>query len=214
MRISTKTIFTAGSLLLALGLAGNAQAVFFTGTPSGGTPTPLFGTLIDFDDQATGTVVGAGDYAAMGVTSITETTGGTLSRYSGSQSMPNYIGTGVNYEIGGDSLGWDGTILFEFSGLADIVGIGVANSRGGPETISIFDSSMALLDTHTVSSGTNVYNGFDQMGAWNIKYLQVTGDFFAVDDLQFLARSVPEPGPLALLGIGLVGMVAARKKTA
>jgi hypothetical protein len=213
MYFSTKKLLTSFSMLLALGLAGNAQAIMFTGTPSPSL-SPTFGTLIDFDDQATGTLVGATDYASMGVASVTETTGGTLSRYSGTQSSPNYIGTGVNYEIGGASMGWDGTILFEFSGLADVVGIGVADSAGGPETISVYDAAMGLLESYTVTSGTNVYNGIDRGGMWDIKYFSVTGDFFAVDDLQFIARSVPEPTPLALLGLGLVAMIAARKKAA
>lgn len=208
---------TVSAVMLAAGMAvgGTASAVPFYGTPSG-LLSPIFGTLIDFDDQPTGTPIGAYDYVSMGLASITETTGAgaAFARYSGSQSAPNYIGTGSGYEIGGASLGWDGTILFEFANLADKVGLGVADSRGGPETYSIFDSGMNLLETFNAPTGTNTYSGFDRTGMWDIKYLQISGDFFAVDDLQFTATSVPEPGTLALFGISLLGMYGTRKRKA
>jgi hypothetical protein len=36
--------------------------------------------------------------------------------------------------------------------------------------------------------------------------------FHAIDDVQFNMASVPEPGTLALLGIGLVGMGLSRRR--
>lgn len=199
------------AIALAFFLASPASALMFTGTPSPSL-NPTFGTLVTFDDYATGTAVGATDYLSAGVASITETEGFLLGYYSGTQSSPNYIGTGVNSERGTDaSLGWDGTILFEFTGLADMVGIGIADSAGGPEYVTAYDSSMNIIESYTAPSGTNTYVGIDT-GFFNIKYFSITGDFFAVDDLQFNATSVPEPSSLFFLITGAVGLIGASRK--
>jgi len=167
----------AGTLALVLiaGIVSPAYAVPFVGTPSP-VLSPIFGTLINFDDQATGTVVGAQDYVAQGIASITETTGnfGPLLRLDGSQSPPNYVST----------VAFDGTILIECIGLASKTGIGIANSQRGPETINIYDQNMQLLETSPVASGANVYVGFDRLGVHDIKFFEIVGEFYAIDDLQ------------------------------
>jgi hypothetical protein len=200
-------------IIASLSWSTMASATSFTGSPSPSL-SPTFGTLINFDDKSAGTAVLANDYVALGLQSVKETEGvGFFARYAGSQSAPNYIGTGVGGERGTDaSLGWDGTILFEFANLANKVGIGVADSQGGPEILSIFDASMNLLESFNAPTGSNTYAGFER-SAYDIKYFSIKGDFFAVDDLQFNSTSapVPEPSTVFLLAAGILGMGLCRK---
>lgn len=178
------TILLAAAVIAGSVTMGSAYAIPFVGTPFPAL-APLFGTLINFDDQATGTPVLPNDYADEGIASITETEGvGTFARYGGSQSPPNYIGTGFNGDRGDNGSGWDGTILIECTGKASQVGIGIANNIAGPETISVYDESMVLLESIVVTPGSNVYVGFDRIGVHDIKFFEINGDFFAIDDLQ------------------------------
>ena len=195
------------ALLLIFGVTGVVGATQLSGTPSPSL-SPVFGTLIDFDDKATGTEVLWNDYVSLGVASITETSGiGQIWRSGGSQSQPNYVGTGVDN-------GWDGTILIEFSGLASMVGIGIADGIG-EEYITAYDSDFNLLESYSAPSGSNVYTGIDREGIFDIKFFEIVGDFFAIDDLQHNATGapVPEPTTMLLFGSGLIGLgIFGRKK--
>ncbi|MFH1881719.1 MAG: hypothetical protein ABIL62_03285 [Planctomycetota bacterium] len=204
------TICVAAGLMFAVGTPV-ANAAISYGTPSPSL-SPTFGTLVNFDDKAAGTQVLWNDYVSAGVASITELTGaGTLfARYSGSQSPPNYIGTGGTYEVSGVPGGWDGTIQIDLALPASMVGIGIANNSGGTETFSVYDSVGSLLESHTVAAGTNVYAVITR-GIYDISRLVITGDFFAIDDLQF--NAIPAPGAILLgsIGAGLVGWLKRRR---
>jgi len=188
-----------------------ANAAISYGTPSPSL-SPTFGTLVDFDDKATGTQVLWNDYVSLGVTSIVELEGlGFFGRYSGTQSAPCYVGTGSNGERGTGILsGWDGTIQIDLALPASMVGIGIANSMGGSETLSVYDSGGSLLESHTVVAGANIYAVITR-DAYDISRLVVTGDFFAIDDLQF--NAIPAPGAVLLssIGVGIVGWLKRRR---
>ena len=147
---------------------------------------PVFGTLIDFDDQVVGTDVLSDDYAAQGVASITELTGGTLVRYPGSQSLPNYIGTGTCWDIWGQVSGWDGIIEIDLASPASRIGLGVAAGTGElDEILSVYDSRGKLLEEHALSATeANVY-AVIKRDSYDISRITIAGDYFAIDDLQF-----------------------------
>jgi len=212
-------IFVAAVGLLFAVSTQNANAAISYGTPadtgSGGsnsTPSLLFGTLVNFDDKAHQSPVLWNDYVSVGVASITELTGAgqLFARYSYSfQSQPNIVGTG-SHEIGGVDWGWDGTIQIGLALPANMVGIGIANNQGGPEFVSVYDSGGSLLELHQIASDGNVYPVITR-GTYDISRLVITGDFFAIDDLQF--NAIPAPGALLLgsIGVGLVGWLRKRR---
>jgi hypothetical protein len=211
--------------LLALGIVFclifslPASATSFTGTPSPSL-SPVFGTLINFDDKPAGgdlstdgTPLAANAYQSMGVYSITSDKGNLGIFNSSPQSSPNYVGTG-------SSNNFDGTILIQFTNLADKVGIGISDSLN-THILSIFGSAgpgSAPLDSLTIAGGlaSNTYVGFE-WPTFDIAYFQITGNFFLIDDLQFESQVVvPEPAMTGLLCCSLLGLLllAERKRRA
>lgn len=185
--------------------SSSANAAISYGTPAPTAPSPLFGTWIDFDDQPTGTPILPGDYAAFGVASITELTVGApdFARYAGSQSQPNYIGTGSQN-------GWNGVIRIDLARPASQIGLGVADSVNGPETLSVYNSGGVLLESYVLTHGANVYAVITRP-SYDISRIELSGEFFAADDLQF--NVIPAPGAILLgtFGVGLVGWLRRRK---
>ena len=181
-----------------------------TPTPTGqpANPSPLFGTLISFDDVVTGNPLVANHYAGMGVTSIANTLGPALGYYASSQSGINYVGTGP-------STGWAADILVEFTSLQAAVGIGIA----GPTTLQfdLLDAGMNVLEGYSLSTTPfNTYYYINRLTN-DTKFLRVKGNFVAIDDLQFDTKTVngiPEPETYALMlaGLGVVGFMARRRK--
>jgi len=166
------TICVFLGMVVSLG-SSSANAAISYGTPSPSL-NPVFGTLINFDDQPTWTPVLPNDYVAFGLASITELTVGppAFARYGGSQSQPNYIGTGIEY-------GWNGIIRFDLARPASQIGLGIADSAGGPEILSVYNSAGTLLESHILTSGTNIYAVITRP-SYDISRIELSGEFFVL----------------------------------
>jgi len=161
-------------------------------------------TLIDFDTLATGIAVN-NQYSGLGLT-ISGTAGndgtGASTTVVTSSWDPIYIGNLSN--------AWDGSVIFDFSFGISQFGLELIDAL--PSYISVYDSANNLIESLTTTiSGDNVFTGIDT-GSTLFTRAIVSGSFYAVDDVQFSAASVPEPATFALLGLGLAGIGFSRKK--
>lgn len=73
-----------------------------------------------------------------------------------------------------------------------------------------------LVDSSSVStdftSGSNFY-GFEAVSFDSIKVTTSGDGLMLLDNLTFNSNAIPEPGSLALVGLGLAGLVSLRRRT-
>jgi len=204
MKHSFIRALTVGGAALSL-LVANASAVivFSNGTPAPALSPTIGNTLVNFDELPTNSALAANQYASVGIASIVNLQTPALGVYAGSQSQPNYVGTGAG-------VGWAADILITFSSLQSQIGIGIADD---PTTFQIWGDNNVLLGTH-MNSGSNFYQIITSNAA-DIRAIQITSTFVAIDDIQFTDNGgrVPDSGfSVILLGMGLAGLAGLRRK--
>lgn len=156
--------------------------------------------VIDFEELTSGTI-GANHYASQGL--ILD---GTYSVYT--NLSPGVNGSGSK-SIHQSLNHFGGTFTNTVSSISVLMGDWCCDFDTG--TLTVFDSSNNLLAVTSNSGNAWFTVAASSVG---IKSFSINGTGAVLfDKIEFEFSSVPEPGPLALLGLGLVLVHLGRRKT-
>jgi hypothetical protein len=195
-----KSLF-AGVLALAA-TAASAAPITGTGNPS----SAVSGTLIDFESVA------LGSYATLTTQGLTITGNGTFQIES--THAGGFNATGARYLA--NNAGGTTVLTFTFSAPTSAFAFNLG-AQDGVSALSAF-SGATMLETLSIAPtfGGNAgnYYGISGAGITSATLTLASRDYILLDRFAFTAgqAEVPEPAMVGLLGLGILGIVAGRRR--
>lgn len=196
------------ALPVALLTATASYASVISGVDGFGVPTvPGATATVTFDGQANAT------FSSLSLSGVTFSgIGGNLRT---DNSYPNnYNGRGARYLD--NNAGGTNAIRFDFSTPVSAFAFNWGASDG-VWTLTAFNASNQIIEAMSTPI-TRASNAGDYIGLANagMAYATLTttnvGDWIFIDNFTVAAGTVPEPDTLAILGLGLMGMVSLRRR--
>jgi len=183
-------------------------------------------TLIPNGDFAAGNT-GWGDGASPGTVVTYETTGGAGGAADGYGRIDNTAGAWGGVLVGDGNGGYPLASLGLTAGQSvtiqwDMIELGSTGASNAGIKMESFDANGLINDsgdqifTTTDSWSTFTYSYAIDPNATRIQFvpLNVGNNFdFGYDNVGFIASAIPEPSSLALIGLGLTGVVARRRRS-
>jgi PEP-CTERM motif len=240
IRVNKRTIVAAVTIALALGaVPAHAALIAFVGTDDGAASlatapnsvaaaasfdaaVAVLGTknILTFESSPLGTFSSLTLASAVSLTGV-NVNGNNQSIVNTTSNIPitppcSNASCGYNTTSGGSNLLllFGGTATFSFSAGTEAFGAYLTGVQNGGETITFSDgTSESVSIPNPGFSGGTAFVGFMDAGKSIASVtINVNNDIVGVDDVRYIASSVPEPTSLALLGGALAGLALARRR--
>jgi len=204
MNLLCKTVSTA--LLASISMAANAAYITFTG---GQTTTVAGATVFDFEGGKPANYTGAGSVLNASISGQSAAPAGDNTNYY-SVAYPQSSGTGTFQAGAGMSYNYFGLYwgsIDDYNTLSFYSNGSLVATYTGLDVIA---AGTALGDQ--TAAGSNRYVNFLFDTTFDRIDFSTTNFAFETDNHAFATTSVPEPGTLGLLGMGLLGAGMARRR--